>query len=89
MKFRKIPTLVDAVQFTGHNDAEVLAFCPTASDPQENGPSILIQTPLMGGRLAKPGDWVVKDEGEFYPCSHEVFLSSFEEVKEPTLGLYF
>jgi hypothetical protein len=35
MKFRKKPIVVEAIQFTGHNDQECLVFCPTARDPPE------------------------------------------------------
>jgi len=34
------------------------------------------------GHVVCPGDWIIKDTGEFYPCEPDIFEADFEEVKE-------
>lgn len=81
-RYRKKPVEIEAVLFTGHNDAEILAFCPTAIDPPERGPSLIIPT-LEGNHKAMPGDWIIKGvAGEFYPCKPHIFEATYDEVKE-------
>ena len=79
--FRKKPVVIEAVQFTGHNDAEILAFCPTAYDPIEREASIVIPT-LEGDHRATPGDWIIRGiAGEFYPCKPEIFAATYEPAE--------
>lgn len=81
MKFRKKPVVIEAVQFTGRNDAECLAFCPDAYDPPERGPSLLIKT-LAGEMRADVGDWIIRGvKGEFYPCKPDIFAATYEPVE--------
>ncbi|HWF62927.1 MAG TPA: hypothetical protein VN666_21825 [Nitrospira sp.] len=78
MKFRKKPVVIEAVQFTGRNDAEVMAFCPIAVDPEDRGPSLIIPT-LEGNHKALPGDWIIKGvKGEFYPCKPDIFAATYD-----------
>ena len=81
MKFRKKPLVIEAVEFTGHNDAEVLAFCPIARDPIDTKPNIIIPT-LEGEMLASVGDWIVKGAaGEFYPIKPSILRMTYDEVE--------
>jgi len=78
VKFRKKPVVIEAVQFTGRNDAEVMAFCPIAVDPEDRGPSLIIPT-LEGNHKALPGDWIIKGvKGEFYPCKPDIFAATYD-----------
>jgi len=78
MKFRKKPVVIEAVRFTGKNDAECMAFCPTARDPEDRKPNLIIPT-LEGEMLCSVGDWIIKGvKGEFYPCKPGVFAASYE-----------
>jgi hypothetical protein len=36
---------------------------------------------------AQHGDWIIKGtEGEFYPCSDEVFQKKYEKLERPPIG---
>lgn len=79
MKFRKRPVVIEAMQFNG-NDAECMAFCPVARDPDERQPSLIIPT-LEGEMRVSRGDWIIKGvKGEFYPCKPDVFDVIYEPV---------
>ena len=81
MKFSKRPVVIDAVQFTGWNDAEVLRFCPNARHPEDAKPNLIIPT-AEGEMLASVGDWIIRGvEGEFYPCKASVFAKTYDPVK--------
>jgi hypothetical protein len=82
MKYRKKPVVIEAVQFTGKNDAEVMAFCPIARDPVDKKPNLIIPT-LEGEHLCSVGDWVIKGvAGEFYPCKPDIFERTYEKVED-------
>jgi hypothetical protein len=81
-KWRKKPVVVEAIQFTGHNDAECLAFCPDAFDPPSTEPTLVIETP-EGCMTASRGDWIIRGvKGEFYPCKPDIFAATYERVEE-------
>lgn len=80
MKFRKKPVVIDAIRFTGRNDAECLAFCPTARDPVDCKPNLIIAT-LEGEMLVSVGDWIVRDaRDEFSLCKPDIFDATYEPV---------
>jgi hypothetical protein len=81
-KFRKKPVVIEAVQFTGRNDEEVLAFVgENAFDPNSDRPTIVICT-LEGDMTTEVGDWVIRGvKGEHYPCKPDIFEATYEEVK--------
>lgn len=38
---------------------------------------------LEGGHIVCPGDWIIKGvRGEHYPCKHDIFVETYEEVPE-------
>ena len=79
-QYRKKPVVIEALQFTGHNDAECLAFCPTARDPKENGPSLIIPT-LEGDHRCSVGDYIIRGvKGEFYPCKPDIFEATYDQT---------
>jgi hypothetical protein len=78
-QYRKKPVVIEAIQFIG-NDGECMAFCPTAVDPYERGPSLVIPT-LEGDMRVAPGDFIIKGvKGEFYPCKPDIFEATYERV---------
>jgi len=82
LKFRKKPVVIEAVQFTGRNDVECLAFCPSARDPVDTKPNLIITT-LEGDHLCSVGDWIIRGiKGEFYPCKPDIFVATYERVVE-------
>lgn len=81
MKYRKKPVVIEAMQFTGKNDKECLAFCTSAIDPDDNKPSLIIPT-LEGVMTANVGDYIIKGvNGEFYPCKPDIFEKTYEKVE--------
>ncbi|MEN6581696.1 MAG: hypothetical protein ABFD54_04545 [Armatimonadota bacterium] len=89
MKFRKLPVVIEAVQYTGPVtpnciDQELALFLDEAvmSFSSEGGGRLLIHT-LEGTHEATPGDWIIKGvNGEFYPCKPDIFEKTYEAVEE-------
>jgi hypothetical protein len=80
--FRRKPSLVEAVQWTGddqawaaicvlHDDSELVAF-------REGDGTVSIET--AGGRVAaQPGDWIIKRAAEdFALCRPGAFAADYE-----------
>lgn len=87
-KYRKKPVVIEAVEFNGNNQREVLGFI--YRDMSENGLSgaermglpVVIET-LEGDMKADPGDFIIKGvNGEFYPCKPDIFEKTYEKVGE-------
>ena len=78
MAYRKKPVVVEAVQWTGENHAEMCEFI----DPEafEIIPRIgLVIHTLEGDHHASPGDYIIKGvNGEFYPCKPDIFAKTHE-----------
>ena len=78
MAYRKKPVVVEAVQWTGENHAEMCEFI----DPEafEIIPRIgLVIHTLEGDHHASPGDYIIKGvNGEFYPCKPDIFAKTYE-----------
>ena len=76
--YRKMPVVVEAVQWTGENRAEMCEFI----DPEafEIIPRIgLVIHTLEGDYHASPGDYIIKGvNGEFYPCKPDIFAKTYE-----------
>lgn len=83
-KFRKKPVVIEAVQFTGSNDDEIIAFCKDAY--RQKGlehPNIIFIPTLEGVMSAGENDWIIKGvKGEFYPCKDEIFKKTYDAVNE-------
>ena len=78
-KYRKKPIVIEAIQFTG-NDKEIIDFCPSARDPEDLRPNLIIPT-LEGDMLLSFGDWVIIGvKGEFYPCKPDIFEVTYEKI---------
>ena len=81
-KFVKKPVVVDAVQFTFANVAEVEEFldCPHTFYPETY--TIRLST-LEGIMTASLGDWIIKGvNGEFYPCKPDIFNKTYDPYPE-------
>ena len=80
--YRKKPVVIEAVQWTGENHAEMCEFI----DPEvfEIIPRVgLVIHTLEGDHHASPGDYIIKGvNGEFYPCKPDIFAKTYES---PTL----
>ena len=93
--FRKKPVTIQALQYTGDNLAEVLAF--TGKHPKwhdyftsfehyeefvKNDDMIFKIKTLEGTMKAVPGDWIIREvNGEHYPCKPDIFEKTYEVVE--------
>jgi len=82
MKFRKMPVVIEAVQWTG-DMASVIALVshdlPTYGAGGSPG-SLRIAT-LEGDHECRLDDWIIKGvQGEFYPCKPDIFAATYEPV---------
>lgn len=81
-RYRKRPVVIDAVQFTGTNLAEITEFI--GEEPPTRHHGLMIVT-LEGELFASPGDWIIRGvQGEFYPCKPEIFDATYEPVYDGT-----
>jgi hypothetical protein len=78
-KFRKKPVVIEAIEYTGKNGADVGLFVGYADRNAEN--QFVIDT-LEGKMLANPGDFIIKGvQGEFYPCKPDIFAATYEAAE--------
>lgn len=83
-RFRKKPVVIDALQFTGTNNAECLLFMGLpehiAFNPELHSTDYPVIHTLEGTLVASPGDWIIRGtKGEFYPCKPDIFAEIYEE----------
>jgi hypothetical protein len=76
--YRKKPVVIQALQWKGDNEVEVLQFCSKCFIV--TGDSLKINT-LEGTMSASVGDYIIKGvEGEFYACKPDIFKKTYESV---------
>lgn len=95
MKFRKKPVVIEAVQWTGDNLREVIAFTGRHRSAESwtwehfedvvRKDGLRIFTLEDGGDVAKHfasvGDWIIKGvKGEFYACKPDIFWRTYERA---------
>lgn len=94
MKYRKKPVVVDAIYFSGNNHVQIRTWQKEFGDPEgfwgvsleerEDDPDILatIYDKLHSTHVGvKKDQWIIRGlVGEYYPCDHDVFLNTYEEV---------
>ena len=67
------------------NLEEILAWGDGFEDPLRDkvsgiGSGIFIIQTLAGGLTVSPGDWIIRGiMGEYYPCSDDVFVATYNE----------
>ena len=76
--YRKKPVVVEAVQWTGENHAEMCEFIDPEVFEIKPKEGLIIHT-LEGDHHASPGDYIIKGVyGEFYPCKPDIFANTYE-----------
>ena len=86
MKFVKKPVVVDAVQWwppgwPGHEPVPGVERGPRNDQPWG------VMT-LEGFMVASPGDWIITGvKGERYPCNHDIFVRTYDEVLDASVDL--
>lgn len=79
-QYRKKPVVIEAVQYTGDNGADIGLFVGYA-DRNENNQFVI--STLEGKMLADVGDYIIKGvQGEFYPCKPDIFEMTYELAGE-------
>lgn len=77
-KYRKKPVVIDAVQWTGSNAAEIAEFI--GDNGVVKGGYVDIGT-LEGFMVASVNDYVIKGiKGEFYPCKPDIFEATYDKA---------
>jgi hypothetical protein len=101
MKFRKIPVIVDAVEFTGelpYPDGVTGRYIDPVGrieDGIEKEPRMVLDldfaavvNTLEGVMRAHKGDWIITGvEGEKYPCKPDIFRKTYEQVTDSNEAL--
>ena len=90
--YRKRPVLVQAIQWTGDNLKQIIAFTglhESANKWSWEEYEAVVHTDglkiftLEGTMSASPGDWIIKGvAGEFYPCKPDIFEATYELAEE-------
>jgi len=81
-KYKKVPIVVNAIQFTNENKNSVYKFLQTIRanvyhKGDENSPQLIIPT-LEGEMTASIGDYIIQGiNGELYPCKPEIFDKTY------------
>jgi len=98
MKYRKLPVVIEAVQFLGFSSNGAVFDCDFEGDKMhepswfwgnwQNGNiynyagNVVIKT-LEGDMTANPGDYIIKGVNEdIYSCKPNIFLKTYEEVDD-------
>jgi len=77
----KKPVEIEAIQWTGENTKEILAFCHDCFSYQKNDVNVLVINTLEGTMKGSIGDFIIKGvKGEFYACKPDVFMLTYDEV---------
>ncbi len=89
-RYRKKPVEIEAMQFTGDNHAEVVAWAQSHDGPVvaesatchgDGPPYLLIIRTLEGTMACGRNDWLIKGvRGEFYPCKPDIFAQTYESM---------
>lgn len=88
-KFRKMPVVIDAVQFTGENAPDLInwmqgAHVAAIRSHHRDGARTCIEIETLEGTMtADPGDWIIRGvKGELYPCKPDIFAATYEAAQE-------
>jgi hypothetical protein len=80
-KWRKKPVVIEAVQWLGSNQVEVISFCKDFARIDIANKLEIIT--LEGVMDASVNDYIIRGvNGEFYPCKPDIFAKTYELVKE-------
>ena len=96
--YRKKPVVIEAVQWTGENLREVIAFTDGPPDTKSHHAGMMwdqyedlvrkdgLKIYTLEGKMdASPGDWIIKGvKGEFYPIKSEIFAQTYEDASGPS-----
>lgn len=97
MKYQRNPVIVDAIQYTGYNDDEVILFTngmarikstiPFSPDAPTRDRGYVLAIPTKEGEMVcSINDYIIKepfpsDDRQFYPCKQEIFEETYSKIQ--------
>ena len=79
-KWRKKPVIIEAVQWLGSNQVEVISFCKDFARIDIANKLEIIT--LEGVMDASVNDYIIRGvNGEFYPCKPDIFMKTYESAE--------
>jgi hypothetical protein len=91
--YRKKPVVIQAMQWTGDNEAEIQAWTGAGRfheiDPEDRGDDpdatgALLVDANSAWLTIEPGEWVLRDQAGFYPCKAAIFAATYEPAVDWT-----
>lgn len=80
VKAKKKPVVIEAIQWTGTNDSEIIKFCDNRHVDYDDTNGLFIHT-LEGRMKADIGDYIIKGvAGEKYPCKENIFHLTYDII---------
>ena len=80
-RYRKLPVVIEAFEFTGDNVRELYGFSEGKVYQTGRDHSLVIRT-LEGEMRVSSGDFVIRGvNGEFYPCKPDIFWKTYERAE--------
>jgi len=82
LTYRKRPIVIEAMQWTGDNIADLWDWAGAANvyGPTEANPLRLYVAANEAWLDLETGEWIIRDSRGFYPCKAEVFEATYEPV---------
>lgn len=81
MKYRRKPVVIDAIQWTGYNYAEIFEFTEWNAWPTHSHSDTLAVSTLEGEMMATKGCYIIRDmNGDYFPCQEDIFNKTYEQV---------
>jgi len=89
-RYRKKPVEVEAMQWTGDNEADIQAWAGPDNfyelDPEDRNDdpetTAAVRVAANGNTelCVLTGEWILRDKSGFYPCNAERFAETYEAV---------
>jgi len=88
-RYRKRPVIIEAIQWTGDNEAEIqqwagannfYALDPEDSENPEDTAAVRVAANGNTELCVVTGEWILRDKSGFYPCNAERFAETYEAV---------
>lgn len=81
MKYKKKPVVIDAIQWTGDNYAEIFEFTDGRAYLLRPHSDTLIVSTLEGEVKAVKGCYIIRGiANDYYPCAAAIFNKTYEEI---------
>ena len=81
-KYRKKPVVIDAIQWTGDNYAEIFEFTEGNAWPTHSHSDTLAVSAMGCEMIAEKGSYIIRDKnGAYCLCKEAAFNKIYEPVK--------